>query len=90
LKLTVQKSQLQGTVKIPPSKSHTICAVAIGSLANGQSTIRNPLNSSDTTSAVNCYNALSAKIDTSDPNDVQILLKHENRKADWLKENPPE
>jgi len=68
LKLTVQKSQLQGQVKIPPSKSHTIRAVAIGSLANGLSTIRNPLNSSDTLSAVNCYNALGAKIDTSDPN----------------------
>ncbi len=68
MKLTVQKSQLQGQVKIPPSKSHTIRAVAIGSLANGQSTIKKPLNSSDTLSAVNCYNALGAKIDTSDSN----------------------
>lgn len=52
---------------IPGSKSHTIRAVAIASLAKGQSLIRNPLDSSDTQAAVDCYRALGATIDTSDP-----------------------
>ena len=67
MKLIVKKSRLKGTVVIPGSKSHTIRAVAIASLAAGQSLIRNPLNSSDTQAAVICYRALGAEIDTSDP-----------------------
>jgi len=67
MKLIARKSRLKGTVTIPASKSHTIRAVAIASLAEGQSTIRNPLESSDTRAAVQCYGALGAKIDTSDP-----------------------
>jgi 3-phosphoshikimate 1-carboxyvinyltransferase len=65
MKLIVKKSQLNGTVAIPSSKSHTIRAVAIASLANGKSLIRNPLVSNDTNSSVNCYRLLGAKIDTS-------------------------
>jgi 3-phosphoshikimate 1-carboxyvinyltransferase len=53
---------------MPGSKSHTIRAVAIGSLAAGDSVIRRPLVSGDTLSAVQCYRALGAKIDTSDSN----------------------
>jgi len=67
MKLIVRKSRLKGTVVIPGSKSHTIRAVAIASLAAGQSLIRNPLDSSDTQAAVACYQALGAAIDTSDP-----------------------
>jgi len=67
MKLVVKKSRLKGTVAIPGSKSHTIRAVAIGSLAGGQSLIRNPLESSDTQAAVACYRLLGAVIDTSDP-----------------------
>lgn len=65
MKLIVKKSQLQGTVAIPASKSHTIRAVAIASLASGKSFIRNPLISNDTYSSVDCYRMLGAKIDTS-------------------------
>lgn len=64
--LVVRKSRLKGTVTIPASKSHTIRAVAIASLAAGQSIIRKPLVSSDTQAAVDCYRALGAEIDTSD------------------------
>jgi 3-phosphoshikimate 1-carboxyvinyltransferase len=67
MKLIVRKSRLKGTVTIPASKSHTIRAVAIASLAKGQSAIRNPLVSSDTQAAVDCYRALGAKIDTTEP-----------------------
>jgi 3-phosphoshikimate 1-carboxyvinyltransferase len=67
MKLIAKKSKLQGKVLIPGSKSHTIRAVAIASLASGQSLIHNPLDSSDTQSAVACYRALGAGIDTSAP-----------------------
>jgi len=67
MKLIVKKSRLKGTVAIPGSKSHTIRAVAIASLADGASLIRDPLDSSDTRAAVACYRALGAAIDTSDP-----------------------
>jgi 3-phosphoshikimate 1-carboxyvinyltransferase len=67
MKLIVKKSRLKGTVAIPGSKSHTIRAVAIASLAEGASLIREPLVSSDTRAAVTCYRALGADIDTSDP-----------------------
>ena len=66
MKLEVQKSRLKGTVTIPASKSHTIRAVAVASLAAGESRIHNPLDSSDAQAAVACYRALGAKIDTSD------------------------
>ena len=66
MKLIVKKSRLKGTVVIPGSKSHTIRAVAIASLAAGESLIHNPLDSSDTQAAVACYRALGAKINTSD------------------------
>ncbi|MHC4584163.1 MAG: hypothetical protein ACYS3N_06505, partial [Planctomycetota bacterium] len=41
MKLIVRKSRLKGTVLIPGSKSHTIRAVAIASLAAGESLIHN-------------------------------------------------
>ncbi len=66
MKLKVSKSRLEGSVAIPGSKSHTVRAVAIASLAEGQSFIRRPLSSSDTLSAVACYQALGAEIDTTD------------------------
>jgi 3-phosphoshikimate 1-carboxyvinyltransferase len=65
MKLIVKKSHLKGTVAIPASKSHTIRAVAIASLAVGKSFIRNPLISNDTYSSVDCYRLLGAKIDIS-------------------------
>ena len=68
MKLHASQSRLKGTVAIPASKSHTIRAVAIASLAKGQSFIRNPLISDDAGSAVNCYSLLGAKTDCSDKN----------------------
>jgi 3-phosphoshikimate 1-carboxyvinyltransferase len=66
MQLIVRKSRLKGSVTIPASKSHTIRAVAIASLAEGESNIRKPLVSGDTLSAVSCYRALGARIGTSD------------------------
>jgi 3-phosphoshikimate 1-carboxyvinyltransferase len=67
MKLTSRKSSLKGNISIPASKSHTIRAVAIASLAEGVSRIRCPLASNDTLSAVHCYQQLGAPIDTTDP-----------------------
>lgn len=66
MELIAGKSRLNGTVTIPASKSHTIRAIAIASLAAGKSAIRNPLVSNDTMSAAHCYRQLGAKTDTND------------------------
>lgn len=61
-----RRSRLHGRVEIPGSKSHTIRAVAIGALADGESRIRAPLTSADTLAAVDAYRALGAGIELSD------------------------
>ncbi|MBN1952011.1 MAG: 3-phosphoshikimate 1-carboxyvinyltransferase [Bacteroidales bacterium] len=48
---TAKKSNLQGEILIPASKSHTIRAVAIATMAQGRSILRNPLESADARSA---------------------------------------
>ena len=73
MNLTTKKSRLKGIIAIPGSKSHTIRAVAIASLAEGKSFIRSPLISSDTLSSVSCYKALGAKIDTSDDSVWEVI-----------------
>lgn len=57
-------SRLRGTVEVPGSKSHTVRAVAIASLASGASCIEAPLDSADTQATVRAYRALGAHIDT--------------------------
>jgi 3-phosphoshikimate 1-carboxyvinyltransferase len=63
MKLLCRQSLLKGEVRIPGSKSHTIRAVAIASLAAGDSAIRAPLDSNDTRAAIAAYRALGAAID---------------------------
>ncbi|MFH1098068.1 MAG: 3-phosphoshikimate 1-carboxyvinyltransferase [Candidatus Desantisbacteria bacterium] len=62
MNLIVTPSKLNGNVIIPASKSHTIRAIVIASLAGGTSEIINPLHSSDTLSAVNVCQGLGARI----------------------------
>ncbi|HPP67283.1 MAG TPA: 3-phosphoshikimate 1-carboxyvinyltransferase, partial [bacterium] len=63
MKFIVKKTEfLNGTVIIPASKSHTIRAVVIASLAEGQSTILRPLESEDTKAAINACINLGAGI----------------------------
>ena len=57
--------KLEGKVWIPASKSHTIRAVIIASLAEGKSKILKPLTSKDAESAVFACRAMGADIDTS-------------------------
>lgn len=61
--LVSRKSALHGSVAIPPSKSHTIRAVALSALADGVSTVTNPLDSEDARAAVNAYRLLGAQIE---------------------------
>ncbi len=66
MRLLCRQSLLKGAVEIPGSKSHTIRAVAIASLADGRSRIEAPLVSSDTMAAVRAYRLLGAQIDLHD------------------------
>ena len=65
MKLIVEPSMLSGAVQIPGSKSHTVRAVVIASLARGRSEIVRPLDSLDTRSAVSACAALGAEIEAS-------------------------
>ena len=54
---------LKGTVRVPASKSHTIRALLIASLASEPSRIRYPLRSADTLSCLEACRALGAVIE---------------------------
>lgn len=60
--LRVYPSRARGRTSVPGSKSHTIRAIALASLASGESRIRNPLDSDDGRSAIHIYEALGAEI----------------------------
>lgn len=67
MNLLVNKvSKLTGTINIPSSKSHTIRAVVIASMASDVSILRNPLDSFDTKAAINACAKLGAKIEQND------------------------
>jgi len=59
----VHGSTVQGSVIAPPSKSHTIRAFVLASLADGESIIRNPLLDGDGASALKACQALGAIVD---------------------------
>ncbi len=59
----VEKSALNGSVRIPGSKSHTIRAVAIAALARGTSRILSPLDSADAHAARRVYRQFGAGIE---------------------------
>ncbi len=81
MKLVVEKTEkLEGEIVIPSSKSHTIRAVIIASLAEGTSKILNPLKSDDTMAAVNACKALGAKIDTKNEKEWAIEGTNHNLK----------
>ena len=53
MKAYIHSNNLSGAVSVPGSKSHTIRAVLFGLLADGVSTIKNPLPSKDGLASVN-------------------------------------
>jgi len=68
LKVVVSPSHVRGRVEAPPSKSVTHRMVIMGALAEGTTTIRNPLVSDDTMATLNAVNMLG--VDT---------IRHEDR-----------
>lgn len=62
--VTINRSSLKGEVKVPGSKSHTIRAVLLATLAQGVSIIENPLLGGDGESAVDAARAFGAKVTT--------------------------
>jgi len=63
--INVTRSRTRGTVRIPGSKSHTIRALFIASLAEGRSVISHPLLSKDAFSAVEVCKAFGACIENT-------------------------
>ena len=47
MKIKAKKTSLSGHIQVPGSKSHTIRALLLASLAEGTSRIHNPLPSAD-------------------------------------------
>ena len=62
LKFVAKKSKLSGEIVIPASKSHTIRAVAIATMAEGRSVLRNPLDSADARSALRAAEEFGAGV----------------------------
>jgi 3-phosphoshikimate 1-carboxyvinyltransferase len=71
MKWKISPSKLSGSIAIPPSKSHTIRAVLIATLADGTSVIRKPLLHGDGASAARAAAAMGAQV-TSRGNDLVI------------------
>jgi len=68
MKIIVNKTEkMEGKIVIPPSKSHTIRAIAFALLGKGTSIIKNPLNSADALAALDIAKRLGA-----------IIIKKEN------------
>jgi 3-phosphoshikimate 1-carboxyvinyltransferase len=65
MKYIVNKSSLVGSTRIPGNKSASARAIVLGSLADGISTVKNPLPGIDSFSIVGMMRALGAKIDTT-------------------------
>lgn len=65
MKWTVKKSELSGNISIPASKSHTIRALLIATLAEGTSRIIRPLTSGDGESALIAAKAFGSKVTES-------------------------
>jgi len=59
-------NKLEGTVNVPSSKSHTHRAIMLASLADGVSTIRNPLLSEDCLATIEACRKIGAEISIQD------------------------
>ena len=63
MKILANKNTLSGNIVVPGSKSHTIRALILASLAEGVSHISNPLPSADCLSASKAIQEIGAKVD---------------------------
>ncbi len=62
----IEKSKLNGKVVCPSNKSYTHRAIMLASLADGESTIKNVLYSSDTEATIEACKNFGAKIEKTD------------------------
>jgi 3-phosphoshikimate 1-carboxyvinyltransferase len=80
MNIRVQKSSLSGTLRVPASKSHTIRALLIASLAEGTSTITGALRSGDTEACVRVLRQLGCSVESdvsaSQPDTAVDLTVH--------------
>ncbi|HEU4444978.1 MAG TPA: 3-phosphoshikimate 1-carboxyvinyltransferase [Nitrososphaeraceae archaeon] len=63
VRIQLRRSRINGVVRCPPSKSYTHRAIAIASLANGESIIDMPLISRDTIATLSASRSLGINID---------------------------
>ena len=63
MKITASKSKLSGHIQVPGSKSHTIRALLLASMAEGVSHIKNPLPSADCLSTAHAIPLIGSKVD---------------------------
>ena len=66
MKITTSKTALSGSIQVPGSKSHTIRALLLASLAEGTSHISNPLPSADCLSTSRAIPLLGATVSLGD------------------------
>ncbi len=72
MNMTLSPSLTSGEISIPGSKSHTIRALLIATLAEGCSTLKEPLYSSDTLSCIDCCKQFGAKVLSQTENEIVI------------------
>jgi 3-phosphoshikimate 1-carboxyvinyltransferase len=70
-KYLVKNTSINGDITIPGSKSHTLRSILFASLADGNSTIRHYLASTDTDAMIDACRLLGAKIEVT-PTLIQI------------------
>jgi len=63
MNFVIKPGPIKGKVAVPASKSHTIRSLFFASLADGVSTISNPLDSADSQSAINAVTLMGAQVD---------------------------
>ena len=66
MKAICKKSVLSGHITVPGSKSHTIRALILASMAEGTSYISNPLPSNDCLSTAAAVRKIGAEVDFGD------------------------
>lgn len=63
MKVTIRPGKLAGRILVPGSKSHTIRALLIAALADGESLITGALHSEDTAACVGLLRSLGVRVD---------------------------
>jgi 3-phosphoshikimate 1-carboxyvinyltransferase len=70
--IQIKKSVIKGIIRCPPSKSYSHRAMAIGSLTNGNSVIRNVLLARDTLATLTACTSLGANIIKNEKGELYI------------------